>query len=427
MRAAATPRCSAAAFRRYVVAACIVFLTVPSSRAAFVAVPQQLISDPSVLRLARADALHIQYSAIAYNSSVADLPAFRLSLDARFPSLTLQQFEALFAVYSFGSSKSRVIYNSSATYHFSDFLPPLLQAVNTLHFHTQYGNYSLPDVLTGQESAALCQRTQLSINCWGFAYDVLLSSQTHKPMFTLSIAHSQVAWSVLTSPSFSAPLQSSDSTPDFFINATARYTGLIPGDYFLIFHDRCPPSPLPKLSSSTPVLPPQPVWRFPRPHRHLPRRRRVFRARRRWQQRTLPHHKLGHSIVCVAGRRVPVLRAAQRSQRLSAAAVSRSGRRLRPAQPRDFAAAARAQGLGQHDCSASVRGQPRIRRREAVRGERQRVRRARAARCAALTSCRYVWIADTGPFLFESATGRAALPESSFDEKHLLPQNLSSC
>jgi hypothetical protein len=243
MRAAATPRCPAAAFRRYVLAACIMFLSVPSSRAAFVAVPQQLISDPSVLRLARADALRIQYSAIAYNSSVADLPAFRLSLDARFTSLTPQQFDALFAVYSFGSSKSRVIYNSSATYHFSDFLPPLLQAVNTLHFHTQYGNYSLPDVLTGQESAALCQRTQLSINCWGFAYDVLLSSQTHKPMFTLSVAHSQVAWSVLTSPFFSAPLQSSNSTPDFFTNATARYTGLIPGDYFLIFHDRCEPSP----------------------------------------------------------------------------------------------------------------------------------------------------------------------------------------
>jgi hypothetical protein len=247
----ATPasRCPAIAVRRTFLAVCIVFVALPlaphSSFAAFVAVPQQLISDPSLLRLERADALRIQYSAIAYNSSVADLPAFRLSLDAQFGSLSQQQFDSLLAVYSFGSSKSRVVYNSSATYRFTDFLPPLLQAVSTLHFHTQYSNYSLPDVLTGQESAALCQRTQLSINCWGFAYDVLLSSQSHKPFFTLSVAHSQVAWSVLASPLFSKPLQSSNSTPDFFTNATARYTGMHPGDYFLIFHDRQLPIPRP--------------------------------------------------------------------------------------------------------------------------------------------------------------------------------------
>ncbi len=137
------------------------------------------------------------------------------------------------------------MYNSSASYHFTDFLPPLLQAVSTLHFRTQYNNYSLPNVLTGQESATVCQRTQLSINCWGFAYDVLLSSQSYKPFFTLSVAHSQVAWSILTSPISSIALQSSNSTPDFFTNATARYNGLQPGDYFLIFHDRHPSPPPP--------------------------------------------------------------------------------------------------------------------------------------------------------------------------------------
>ena len=224
-----------------ILALCLVLLGAYSSSAAFVAVPQSLVSDASLLRLARAESLHIPYSAIAYNSTVADLPAFRLSLDAQFAALTQAQFDGLLAQYSFGVSKSRVFYNASASYRFTDFLPPLLQALSTLHFHTQYCNFSLPDVLTGQQTPAVCQRTQLSINCWGFAYDALLSAQELKPFFTLSVAHSQVAWGVLTDPALSLPLRYSNSTPDFFRNTTARNSGLQPGDFFLIFHDRCLP------------------------------------------------------------------------------------------------------------------------------------------------------------------------------------------
>jgi hypothetical protein len=69
------PRNTNVPVRRIFISVCIVLLGVPlaphSSSAAFVAVPQQLISDPSLLRLARANALGIHYSAIAYNSSVA--------------------------------------------------------------------------------------------------------------------------------------------------------------------------------------------------------------------------------------------------------------------------------------------------------------------------------------------------------------------
>jgi hypothetical protein len=221
-----------------ILALCLVLLGAYSSSAAFVAVPQSLVRDASLLRLARAESLRIPYSAIAYNSSVADLPAFRLSLDAQFAALTQGQFDGLLQQYSFGLSKSRVIYNASASYRFTDFLPPLMQALSSLHFHTQYCNFSLPDVLTGQQAPAVCQRTQLSINCWGFAYDVLLSAQELKQFFTLSVAHSQVAWGVLTDPALSLPLRYSSSTPDFFSNASARNSGLQPGDFFLIFHDR---------------------------------------------------------------------------------------------------------------------------------------------------------------------------------------------
>jgi hypothetical protein len=112
-----------------------------------------------------------------------------------------------------------------------------------------YHNFTLPDVLTGQLSPAACQRTQLSINCWGFAYDVLLSAQSNKQFFTLSLAHPQVAWSVLTAAAFSLPLQSSNSTPDFFTNASVRNSGLLPGDYILIYHQRQPP-PCPLCSLS---------------------------------------------------------------------------------------------------------------------------------------------------------------------------------
>jgi hypothetical protein len=130
--------CPARTFNNLVLAACLNILTYTHpSIAAFVAVPQNILTDPSLLHLTRADALSIPYRPFAYNSTVADLPAFRLSLDAHFPPLTQQQFYALMHAYSFGSTKSRVIYNSSATYRFTDFLPPLLQALSTLHFHTQ--------------------------------------------------------------------------------------------------------------------------------------------------------------------------------------------------------------------------------------------------------------------------------------------------
>ena len=130
--------CPARTFNNLLLAACLsIFTHTHHSIAAFVAVPQNILTDPSLLHLTRADALSIPYVPFAYNSSVADLPAFRLSLDAQFPPLTQQQFHALMHAYSFGSTKSRVIYNSSATYRFTDFLPPLLQALSTLHFHTQ--------------------------------------------------------------------------------------------------------------------------------------------------------------------------------------------------------------------------------------------------------------------------------------------------
>ena len=266
-------------FNNLVLAAFLTLSVAHLSTAAFVAVPQHTLIDPSLLHLARASALRIPYNPIAYNSTVADLPAFRLSLDALFPALTQQQFDALMSAYSFGTTKSRVTYNSSASYRFTDFLPPLLQALSTLHFHTQHHNFTLPDVLTDQLAPAVCQCTQLSINCWGFAYDVLISSQTQKPYFTLSLAHPQVAWSVLTSAAFSLPLQNSTSTPDFFTNATERNIGLQAGDYILIYHQRSTP---PSTSTQPPrhVLPPtliphshtQPQRLLSRPHRRPPRR-----------------------------------------------------------------------------------------------------------------------------------------------------------
>ena len=40
---------------------------------------------------------------------------------------------------------------------------------------------------------------------------------------------------------------------------------------------------------------------------------------------------------------------------------------------------------------------------------------------------RYVWIADTGELEFQADTGRAALPDSSFDPQRMQPRNVSTC
>jgi hypothetical protein len=204
---------------------------------AFVQVPQIAILNSQPFALARADLLGIQYTPTALNSTVSDLPAFALSLDAEFaPNMSQEKFAALHRAYAFSATASRVIYNPVNRYRFTDFLPPLLQATNALHFHTQRANFSLPDVLTGHDQPAVCQSTQLSVNCWGFLFDALTSLERSKLAFTLSVAHTQVAWAVLSDPSTSNFVKSTDTVRDFATNATARNLDLRPGDYVLIFH-----------------------------------------------------------------------------------------------------------------------------------------------------------------------------------------------
>ncbi len=117
----------------------VLFALGPIATAEFVAVEQVSLINSAPFKLARVDRLHIPYVNIAYNSTVSGLPAFALSLDAQFEAaLSPTQFDALMETYAFSATTSRVKFRPGTRYRLTDFLPPIMQATNTLHFHTQF-------------------------------------------------------------------------------------------------------------------------------------------------------------------------------------------------------------------------------------------------------------------------------------------------
>jgi hypothetical protein len=161
-----------------------------------------------------------------------------LSLDAEIEGLKSNQFDKLLSHYSsFSASKSQIIYKEGSTYTLSDFLPPAMQALSKgLHFHTQYHNYSLPDIARNGGATLASTRAQLTCNCWGSAYDIILAGQSRKDALTISLSDPIVAWAALHDDKTSLSLKSSEKTPDILKNSTIRNLGVQNGDYILIYH-----------------------------------------------------------------------------------------------------------------------------------------------------------------------------------------------
>lgn len=79
-------------------------------------------------------------------------------LNVTFPSLTLDQFNALKGAYGFGLS--RVKYKRGESYTLADFLMPFMQATLNHEF----------------ESEVQADYTRIGSNCWGTAYEVIRTS-----------------------------------------------------------------------------------------------------------------------------------------------------------------------------------------------------------------------------------------------------------
>lgn len=210
--------------------------------ALFVNPPSVLEPYPS-LKLAAADRLGIKYEGIARNAGKeASLPSFALSLNAKFgPDLTQNQFQDLLREYSgWSETKSRVVYKKGRQYTLLDFLPPLMQAVWSLHFRSsrrkQKGLPSLVGSLNDRVERYSEEEVLLTSNCWGFAWEVLYQADNaDTSAMTISTGDPTSAWRAFTGPGFDL-VQTTLTKPNLLTDSNLRNQKLQAGDVLLIWH-----------------------------------------------------------------------------------------------------------------------------------------------------------------------------------------------
>mmetsp|Transcript_27936 Transcript_27936/g.58548 ORF Transcript_27936/g.58548 Transcript_27936/m.58548 type:complete len:493 (+) Transcript_27936:302-1780(+) len=203
----------------------------------------------------------ISYEGFAYDAgSSASIPQFALSLDAKFTRpISKETFDKLLQKYcGWSETKSRVKYKPDKLYRFTDFLPPLMQATNGLHFKSS--NLSSPPSSSffssgrgtfrrlpsfrsknnsyNNEVRYVQQEILLTYNCWGFAWEVLFQADNaDTTALTISTADPNSAFDAFRGPGFDL-IQSTATKPQLLDvrNVGLRNSKIQPGDVLLIWH-----------------------------------------------------------------------------------------------------------------------------------------------------------------------------------------------
>jgi hypothetical protein len=219
-----------------------------SSTALFYQPPYKVKPYPD-LKLAAADRLGATYTSIAQDTGrAASFPGFALSLNAKFGRMSETTFQALQREYcGWSETKSRVTYSKDRQYTLIDFLPPVMQAVNSLHFQSsrtkQKGGRGLPSFVGNRiKKFDMNQEVLLTSNCWGFAWEVLYQADNADVRsITISSADPTSAWREFTSPAFDL-IQSSRTQPKLLTLSERQYRNkkLRGGDVLLIWHQNPP-------------------------------------------------------------------------------------------------------------------------------------------------------------------------------------------
>lgn len=224
------------------------FIALPLSMALFVLPPSKVKPYPN-LKLAAADRLGIRYKGIAKDAGkAASLSGFALSLNAQFGRLPNEAaFRALLREYcGWSETKSRIKWDPKLEYTLLDFLPPLMQAVSGLHFHssrTQQSRVGLPSFIGNRiKKYDRSQDVLLASNCWGFAWEVLFQADNADvSAITISTADPTSAWREFTGPAFDL-IQTSRTQPELVVlqERELRNKKLKGGDVLLIWHQNLP-------------------------------------------------------------------------------------------------------------------------------------------------------------------------------------------
>ena len=205
----------------------------------FIDVSKQSIIQRNDVKLKRVEAMGIPNEGLASNFTEANMDVFSLSLDVDFfDTLSENQFDSLMETYSgWSKSPSLVTYKPGNHYSLIDFIPRIMQAVNGMRFQPQNMPVTLPafSVTNGIEKSVE-QNGNFLINCWGFAYDTMFSSQQedHNSL-TFTLGSPINAYTTFTDKKYFDQLQKSTDFPKDEYD-DLRNTDLQPGDVLLIWH-----------------------------------------------------------------------------------------------------------------------------------------------------------------------------------------------
>ena len=202
------------------------------------------------------------YEGFAYDAgSSASIPQFALSLDAKFTRpISKETFDKLLQKYcGWSETKSRVKYKLDKLYRFTDFLPPLMQATNGMHFKSSNlssppsssflssGGSTFPRLPSfrsknnnsnNNEVRYVQQEILLTYNCWGFAWEVIFQADNaDTTALTISTADHNSAFDAFRGPGFDL-IQSTATKPQLLDarNVGLRNSKIQPGDALLIWH-----------------------------------------------------------------------------------------------------------------------------------------------------------------------------------------------
>eukprot|EP00980_Cylindrotheca_fusiformis_P017321 scaffold5377_cov63-Cylindrotheca_fusiformis.AAC.3 len=221
----------------------------PKPTTALFVLPPSKIKPYPDLKLSAADRLGIRYKGIAKDAGkAASLPGFARPLNAQFGCLPNEvAFRVLLREYcGWSETKSRIVWDPKLEYTLLGFLPPLMQAVSGLHFHSSTSRQrrvGLPSFIGSRiKKYDRTQEVLLTSNCWGFSWEVLFQADNADvSAITISTADPTSAWREFTGPAFDL-IQSTRTQPDLvkLEERKLRNKNMEGGDVLLIWHQNVP-------------------------------------------------------------------------------------------------------------------------------------------------------------------------------------------
>lgn len=218
----------------------VLFLIPKTSKAEFVKLREDQIQ-PCKIKLSQAKKIPHQCQIITDKSS--PLAVWQNRLDFNFGQISPADFDYLKKTYSqWSNSETAVVYSPNQSYQLSDFLPPLIQALNGHRFIPEATKFNQEDIalyqllLSQDKQSSSCEqiscypKKSLYMNCWGVVYEILRLAQNAHAKPTIFMAQSSIMLNHLRDNS--RQLMTWQKPADFLIANQFTRTG----DIILISH-----------------------------------------------------------------------------------------------------------------------------------------------------------------------------------------------